>query len=735
MEQKKLEKVEGSIASVIYRNEENGYTVLRLDEDNGDSCVVVGCIPMAAPGESMTAWGSWTRHANHGEQFKAEHTERTMPVGAEAIYDYLASRVVRGIGPATAALIVSRFGDDSLKVLRDRPELLAELKGVSMKKAREISDTFKRMTGMRSLMEFLAQAGLPPILAIRCYRYYGENALELLQENPYILATEHIGAAFSQADELALSQGMEGDAPQRVAAAILFELRYNSGNGHCFIPRDKLIAATAQLIEVEPEQVEDGLEQLLDSGDVTEEPVANVTACYLSGLYAAEVYAAARLRTMARHKFQTRVNIDRVIEKIEGEQGIEFAPLQRRTLAAAATDQLVVITGGPGTGKTTSVRAVIALYDAMGLECCLAAPTGRAAKRMSELAGRDASTIHRLLEASFSEETETVSFRRDEKDPLSCDALILDECSMVDISLMKAVLAAIRRDCRLVLVGDADQLPSVGPGNVFRDIIRSGTVSTVRLTDIFRQSRESRIVMCAHQINRGEMPDLKENKGGFYFMRRREAEAAAKTIVELCQTRLPQNMGIPRQDIQVLTPTRKGPCGTENLNLLLQEALNPGAVSKNEFSYAGRTFREGDRVMQIRNDYDIEWRTNADIHGFGIFNGDIGFIHAIDPAAEMLVVDFDGKLAEYGFEQLSELEHAWAVTVHKSQGSEYRAVVLAAGRSAPQLMYRGLLYTAVTRAAELLVVVGDDAVIADMTSNHRRSKRYSGLKTRLTEDL
>lgn len=734
MEEKKLEKVEGNISSIIYRNEENGYTVLRLDEDNGDACIVVGCIPMAAPGESMTAWGQWTRHPNHGEQFKAEHTERTMPSGAEAIYDYLASRVVRGIGPATAALIVSRFGDESLNVLRDKPELLAELKGMSMKKAREISETFRRMTGMRSLMEYLATAGLPPILAIRCYRFYGDNALELLKENPYILATEHIGGAFSQADELALSHGMEGDAPQRVAAAILFELRYNSGNGHCFIPREKLVAATAQLIEVEPEQVEEGLEQLLEAGDVTEEEIANCRACYLSGLYAAEVYTAARLRSMADHCFKNTVNIDRVIEKIEAEQGIEFAPLQRQTLSAAAQRQLVVITGGPGTGKTTSVRAVLALFDAMGLECCLAAPTGRAAKRMSELAGKDASTIHRLLEANFSEETETVSFRRDEKDPLPCDALILDECSMVDISLMRAVLAAIRRDCRLVLVGDADQLPSVGPGNVFRDIIRSGRAATVRLTEIFRQSGESRIVLCAHEINDGIVPDLKENKAGFYFMRRRESEAAAKTIVELCQTRLPDNMGVPRQDIQVLTATRKGPAGTENLNLLLQEALNPGTLKKNEFSYAGRVFREGDRVMQVRNDYDILWKTAGDVQGCGIFNGDIGFIRTIDPAAELLVVDFDGRMAEYAFEQANELEHAWAVTVHKSQGSEYRAVVLAAGRTAPQLMYRGLLYTAVTRASELLVVVGDDAVIAEMTENKRRAKRYSGLRVRLMED-
>ncbi len=735
MEEKKLEQVEGYIASILYRNEENGYCVLRLDETSGEQCIVVGCIPMAAPGESLTAWGAWVRHPSHGEQFKAEYTERTMPVGAEAIYDYLASRVIRGVGPATAALIVSRFGDDSLNVLRDHPELLASLKGMSMKKAQEISKEFRRQTGMRSLMEFLASASLPPYLALRVYRYYGDDSLDMLRENPYILSTEHIGASFSQADALALSLGLEGDSPERVAAALLFELRYNAGNGHCFIPREKLIAATAQLIEVDAGQVEEGLELLLDSGDVTMEPVANVQACYLSGLYGAEVFAAAQLGRMAKHCYENRINIPRVIEKIEAEQGIQFAPLQRQTLEAAASRQLVVITGGPGTGKTTSVRAVLALFDAMGLETLLAAPTGRAAKRLSELSGRDASTIHRLLEANFSEQTDTVTFKRDESDPLACDALIVDECSMVDITLMRALLAAIRPECRLVLVGDADQLPSVGPGNVFRDIIRSHAAETVRLTEIFRQDETSRIVLCAHQINRGEHPDLRLNKGGFYFMRRREPEEAAKTIVELCRTRLPQNMHIPPQDIQVLCPSRKGAAGTETLNRLLQEALNPPAVNKSEFSYAERAFREGDRVMQIRNDYDIVWKTAAGVEGCGVFNGDIGTIHSVDLTAESLTVDFDGRLAEYAMEQAGELEHAWAVTVHKSQGSEYRAVVLSAARTAPQLMYRGLLYTAVTRASKLLVVVGDDAVIGAMTDNYRRTKRYSGLRVRLAETL
>lgn len=733
MQDVRLEKIEGQVASVIYFNDENGYTVLRLAVDDGSQAIVVGCIPMAAPGESLTAWGTWTRHPAHGEQFKAEHTERTMPVGADAIYDYLSSRVIKGIGPATAALIVSKFGDESLSVLRDHPEKLATLRGISAKKAEEMSETFRRQTGMRTLMEFLGSAGLAPILALRLYRYYGDDALDVVQDNPYILASVQIGATFAEADALALSQGMEGDSPQRIAAAILFELRHNADNGHCFLPVNKLTAATAQLIEIEPEQVQEGLDMLLDSGEVVQEPVANVMACYLAGLYNDEVFVSCQLKRMASHTYEnTRVKTELVIEKLEAEQGITFAPQQRHTLDAALEKQLLVITGGPGTGKTTTVQAVLALFDALGLDTMLAAPTGQAAKRLSQVTGRDASTIHRLLEASFSAETDSVTFRKKEDDRLKCGALILDECSMVDISLMRAVLAAIGPACRLVLVGDADQLPSVGPGSVFRDIIRSGVAETVRLTEIFRQKGDSRIVSAAHQINRGEVPDLRLNKNGFFFLRRRDAEAAAETVISLCSERLPGNMGIPSAEIQVLTPTRKGPAGTENLNKLLQAALNPPVSgAKHEFEYGGRIFREGDRVMQIRNDYDILWRTDDMQSGYGVFNGDIGFIRTIDPAAETLTIDFDGRLAEYVYEQASELDHAWAMTVHKSQGSEYRAVVLAAAQTPSQLMYRGLLYTAVSRAAELLVGVGDDQIICAMVENARRAKRYSGLKTRL----
>ena len=735
MQEKPLERISGQVAAVIYFNEDNGYSVLRLRVDDGSQAIVVGCIPLAAPGESLTAWGEWTRHAAHGEQFRAAYTERTMPTGAAAIFDYLSSRTIKGIGPATAALIVGKFGDASLEVLHDHPEKLAELRGINREKAEQMSAAFRHQTGMRSLMEYLGAAGIAPLLALRLYRCYGDEALDMVRENPYLLAGVQIGATFAEADALALANGIEADSPQRIAAALLFELRHNADNGHCFLPVDKLTAATVQLIGVEAEQVGEGLDILLDAGDVVCEPVSNVTACYLAPLYAAEVYVARRLREMALEPAETAsVDVERIAEKIESEQGIRFAPLQRRALEAAASRRLVVITGGPGTGKTTSVRAVLALFDAMGLETMLAAPTGQAAKRLGDLTGRDASTIHRLLEASFSPETDSTVFRKCESDRLRCGALIVDECSMVDMTLMRAVLAAVSPSCRLVLVGDADQLPSVGPGAVFRDVIRSGVAETVRLTEIFRQKQASRIVVGAHQINRGEIPDLRANKGDFFFLRRREPDAAAETIIELCRERLPKNMAMRPDQIQVLTPTRKGPAGTEELNRRLQEALNPPAVGKQEFAFAGRIFREGDRVMQVRNDYDILWHADSGESGYGVFNGDIGYIDSIDPAAESFVIRFDSRRAEYVYEQASELDHAWATTVHKSQGSEYRAVVLSAVRAAPQLMYRSLLYTAVTRAAELLVIVGDDEVIRVMTENARRAKRYSGLRLRMVDD-
>jgi len=725
-------EISGTVLAVIYHNDENGYTVLRLKDQDGGKLTVTGYMPLPSPGELLAVKGNWSRHLVHGEQFKAEYAQLSMPKGAEAIYGYLASGAIRGIGPATAALIVSRFGEESLNIIEYHPEKLTEIKGIGYRKAGEMSESLRRQTGLRRLLEFLAGNELRPQYAMRLYRFYGNAAMDVLRENPYVLSMDHIGASFSEADTLALNLGFEADSPERIAAAIIFELAHNSDNGHCFIPRGKLVDATARLIYVESREVREGLDMLVDEGEVICEHIAGVEGCYLKRLHAAEVYTARRITEMADAHFKIGPEVDSFIAQIESEQGISFAPQQRRILQNAARRQIMVITGGPGTGKTTSIRAILSLYDRMGLTALLTAPTGRAAKRMSELTGREASTIHRLLEAGFSGDGNEVIFRRDESEPLECDAVILDECSMVDIELISALLLALPADCRLVLVGDADQLPSVGPGNVFLDIIRSGIVETVRLTEIFRQQKESSIVKNAHMINRGEYPDLSQTSGDFFFIRRRDGGRAVDTIVELCSKRLPENMGIDPMDIQVLSPTRRYDTGTYNLNLRLQEALNPPHKTKNEKKIGEITFREGDRVMQIKNNYDIMWKkADNTAAGTGIYNGDVGQIISIEPEEGIIIVDFDGRLATYTADMLPELEHAWAMTVHKSQGSEYRAVILSALKGAPMLLSRAVLYTAVTRARELLIIVGDDEIVVQMIDNHRQTRRYSGLRARL----
>ncbi len=737
METKELQELSGTVADIIFTNEENGYTVLRLERDDGETVTVTGCLPFAAPGEMLTVGGAWVTHSGYGQQFQVEYADRKMPSGAEAVYEYLASRVLKGVGPAKASVIVSAFGERALDVIEREPEKVAELRGITLKMAREMSENLRKQLGLRHLMEFLSAQGLKPQYAMRLYRCYGERALELLRANPYLLCSQQIGAAFSEADQLALNLGMEGDSPERIAAAVLFELRHNAGNGHVFIPREKLILATAQLLDLESSPVEEGLDVLLDTGEVISEPVANCQACYLSALYAAETEAAERLRALSSVQSSGSVgDFSALLEEVEREQGITYAPMQRRTLEIAAKNRCMVITGGPGTGKSTTVRAIVAMYARQGLgEVLLTAPTGRAAKRLGELTGREASTIHRLLEAGYAEGNSELVFKRNETQPLKCGAVIVDECSMLDILLLRALLAALPRDCRLILVGDADQLPSVGPGNVFLDILRSNLVPVVRLTEIFRQKADSRIVRYAHQINAGEHPNIRENKGDFFFMRRLNQDAAVELIVQLCAQRLPKNMGIPPEEIQVLTPTRKGNAGVFSLNKALQAALNPPDKSRAEKQHGDVVFRVGDRVMQIRNNYDIIW-TNVQKtrSGTGAFNGDIGYITAIDSAAEVLTVDYDGRLTSYGFDMLSELEHAWAMTVHKSQGSEYRAVILCLCGGPQQLLYRGILYTAVTRARELLIGVGDDHLVDRMIDNHRQARRYSGLRVRLAGD-
>ena len=727
-----LTACEGTVHSVIFQNAENGYTVLRLLTEEGEVVTVVGCIPCAAPGEHLTVTGVRETHPQHGEQLRAVELERSLPEDEEEIVCYLASGVCKGVGPATAERIVDRFGAQALDILELSPERLTELKGITARKAQEIAESFRRHMGLRRLMAFLARYQLPPVLAMQLRRQYGDAALEKVRENPYLLSGDACGVEFAVTDQIALGLGIDPDSGQRLQAAVTFELSHNeTSGGHVFLPRDKLIAATVQLLSCGTDQVELALDTLVEKGAVVQERVANVDACYLRRLWEAERSACVRLLGLLVSPADTSAQAARTVEEIERQQGITYAPLQRQAVELAARQGVVILTGGPGTGKTTAVRGIVALLEKMGLDILLAAPTGRAAKRMSELTGREAQTIHRLLGMNWSESTGEVTFAKSEKEPLEADAVILDEMSMVDLTLFDALLRALRPGTRLVLVGDADQLPSVGAGNVFSDLIRSGKVETVFLREVFRQASASAIIRNAHAVNLGQPPQLTNDQGDFFFLCRRDAERAVSTVVELCGSRLPEKMGIPMDQIQVLTPTRKGPAGTISLNRRLQAALNPPAEDRRELQWGERLFREGDRIMQTRNDYDVVWEKADGTVGTGMFNGDVGKILKIDPSGEWLEVDFDGRTALYGAEQLSEIDLAYAQTVHKAQGSEYRCVVLCAMPAAPSLMVRGVLYTALTRARELLILVGDDAAVRAMAANDRRQKRYSGLRWRL----
>jgi len=720
---------EGGVHSVIFQNAENGYTVLRLLTAEGEVITVVGCIPCVAPGEHLTVSGVWETHPQHGEQLRAVELERMLPEEEEEIFSYLSSGICKGVGPATARRIVDRFGAATLEILEREPERLNLIKGVTARKAQEIAESFRRHMGLRRLMAFLAQYQLPPILAMQLRQQYGDAALEMVRENPYLLSGDACGVAFSVTDEIAMSMGIAADSDQRLQAAVSFELSHNENNGHVFLPRDKLAAATCQLLDCGGEAVEAAIDALVQRGAVAQERVANVEACYLRRLWEAEVSACRRLNALLAAETDESRAAERTVREIEAEQGITYAPQQRQAVQLAARTGVLILTGGPGTGKTTTVRGIVALFQKMGLEIMLAAPTGRAAKRMSELTGMEAQTIHRLLGMTWKEGS--VAFQKTEQEPLEADAVIVDEMSMVDVQLFSALLRALRPGTRLVLVGDADQLPSVGAGNVFSDLIRSHRIETVFLREVFRQAERSAIIRNAHAVNLGQPPALTNDQGDFFFLCRRDAQRAVATVVELCKTRLPDNMGVPADQIQVLTPTRKGPTGTVNLNRLLQEALNPRTAEKREIVWGERLFREGDRIMQTRNDYDVVWTRADGTVGTGMFNGDVGRIVQIDPGGEWLEVEFDGRSAGYTAEMLSEIDLAYAQTVHKAQGSEYRCVVLAAMPSVPSLMVRGVLYTALTRARELMIVVGDDAAIRAMAANDKQQRRYSGLRWRL----
>ena len=727
-----MEILQGAISAVVYQNYDNGYAVLRLRCQDGQTVTVVGTIPMPAVGERLMVTGRWSTHQSYGKQFEAEFLERLMPQTTMEILSYLSSRIIKGIGPRMAARIVEHFGENTLAVMEREPGRLAEVSGISAAKAKAIGEEFRLQVGMRQLMEFFALHHLPAELAVRTYKLYGDSTIELLYDDPYMLMDEGLEAPFGAVDRFAIELGVAGDDPRRVEAGLLFELNYNLTAGHAFLPEDKLVTATAQLLSVDPEAVRAGITLLTENDRLVRDTLAGIQVIYLPALHEAEEYCTRRLLDFAGSTFPEPAGLEQMLRSVAQESGLQYSPQQTLAIREAAASGVLLITGGPGTGKTTILNGILSLFGQMQLRCVLAAPTGRAAKRLTEVTGEEASTIHRLLEAGIDPGTGLMFFARDEDNPLKADAVIVDEMSMVDIQLLHNLLQAIPRGKRLILVGDPDQLPPVGPGFPFGDMLRSEALPSVRLTDIFRQAQQSLIVMNAHRVNRGENPNLRDRKNDFFFLPCRSEQEVSQTIAGLCAQRLPKNMGIPPEQIQVLTPTRKGNVGTWSLNGLLQATLNPPSPDKKERQFGDFSFREGDRVMQIRNNYDIMWKKcDGSAVGTGIFNGDIGVIRGIDPNMETVTVVFDDKEADYDFTQLNELEPAYAMTVHKSQGSEYRDVILAAWNGSPYLLSRSILYTAITRARELLIIVGREETVYAMTQNAKVGRRYTGLKLRL----
>ncbi len=715
---------------MTYQNDSNGYAVCELDAGE-ELYTIVGIMPYAAAGEEIKVMGKWETHASYGRQFRVEYYEKQLPANAEAMYKYLASGAIRGIGKVTARKIVDIFGDETFDVIEHHPEYLTDVPGITPKKSRQINEAFAEQFGMRSIMLFCRDF-FGPSTTVKIYKRWGSSAVDLIKQNPYILCEEVYGIGFERADELAKSLGCAPDSLFRIRSGIKYALNYNATrNGHVFIPADKLVILAAHLLGLEAEKVRAALEAGIEQVRLIR--YGGTSCAYLEDYYQAEKYIAQKLTLL--DEVSPPVGIDdigRMIMQIEREEGIEYAGLQRQAIKAALTGGVMVLTGGPGTGKTTIVRAIIRLTERMGQTVALAAPTGRAAKRMSEATQSEAKTVHRMLEMKYTVEGKP-QFMRDENDLLDEDVFIIDEASMVDTLLLAALLKAIKPGARLILIGDADQLPSVGAGNVLCDIIESERFSTVRLTEIFRQAQESRIITNAHAINRGELPVLDDKSGDFFFLTRENENQIAPTIADLCLNRLPRTYGDSiRQEIQIITPSRKGRAGTEVLNQMLQAAQNPPSQGKKERRFRDVVFREGDKVMQIKNNYDMVWNRGEE-EGCGIFNGDIGVINAIDLGNEQLTVCFDDRTAVYDFTQLEELEHAYAITVHKSQGSEYPVIVMPIYAYSPKLLTRNLLYTAVTRAQRMVVMVGRPDVVQGMVENKRQVNRYTGLRYLLSQ--
>ena len=732
MEEQQLDQLEGTIEDIIFENSDSGYVVFELS-GGGTLTVVCGTLGELHVGQSVVCRGRYETHATYGRQFHATECITDMPRDLDAVYAFLASRSLPYVGPATAQKIIEKFGTASLDVIANEPARLTEIKGISADKADRIQQEFKRMFGMRELIAYLAQFEIGPRRAMEVFRTFGPGAAQAIAANPYLLCGEPLQLDFRHADSIAQYYQMEGDCAQRLEAALLRTLRHNAGNGHTCLPRERLVATASAFIHQPPEKLTAALENCLESGELASCSWNGGDYIYLPDLLGAEKAIAARLAFLVRRDKQAARHIDRDIQVLELTQGFAYAPEQREAIRRAVTENCLVLTGGPGTGKTTTVNAILNILESQAERVALCAPTGRAAKRLSELTGRKASTIHRLLEVDYS--GGQVSFIHNEKNLLKCDVVILDEMSMVDVQLFQSLLAALRPNCRIIMVGDADQLPSVGPGNILGEVIRSGKVPTVCLKRIFRQAKRSLIVENAHNIVSGR-PLQKGGREDDFFFLEADGEACQKLICDLVTTRLPRSYGFdPIRDIQVLCPTKMGPCGTQALNSLLQDLLNPPAPGKPQLQSASRVFRVGDKVMQVRNNYEIVWHRDGGEQGVGAYNGDIGIVESINTRDRSMVVRMDDRKLIYPAENLSELETAYAITIHKSQGSEFAAVVLPAAQVPPRLCYRNLFYTGVTRARKLCVVTGRRDTVAAMMANVRQNLRYSGLAALLQEAL
>ena len=723
-----LLELNGSVEQVIYHNEKNQYTVLNMLADD-DFVTVVGSFPFVSAGEELQVFGKWENNPAYGEQFRAEAFQRARPATAEAMLKYLASGAIKGVGRALAARMVEAFGVNALEVIEKDPERLAQIKGVTLAKAREISAEFQRIIGIRELMAFLGAFGVAPEEAILVWKKYGEESISCVQQDPYSLCDPEIGLSFGVADAVAQSMECPQDDAGRLQAGMLYVLRHNLDNGHTCLPWDSLCQVGARMLGVAQDLAQDAVGELLDSFRVMEEEIGGRRFIFLQQQHLCEEYIAGRMKAMLRSPPNALYGAEVQTGLIEQSQGIQYAAKQRAAIKAAMEQGVLILTGGPGTGKTTTLNAIIHILKQAGERVLLAAPTGRAAKRMSELTGEEAKTIHRMLQVEWDEQDRPV-FNRNERNPLECECLVIDEMSMVDAYVFESVLRALPLGCRLILVGDSDQLPSVGAGNVLGDLIASALFPTVQLKEIFRQSMESLIVTSAHRIVEGQIPQLTVRDNDFFFLPSREPAAAQELVVGLCAQRLPKSYGFSCvEDIQVLCPSRKGEMGTVELNKLLREAINPAEKGKPEAKINGQLFREGDKVMQVRNDYHLPWTKDDGAEGQGVFNGDMGVVTEIDKPGGAVRVRIDDKTVLYDFEHAaSELEPAYAVTVHKSQGNEFTAVVIPVLKVPGQLRYRNLLYTAVTRAKKLLILVGERSVLGQMIENNRKTRRYTGLK-------